>query len=66
MMPAGLAPDRLRVMEQRGTILASERYWNQQAGGTHLHFCLDWDMMLIDSTDDEFKACGCYDKLEVK
>lgn len=24
-----------------------------------LHFCRDWDFMLIDKTHDEFEACGC-------
>lgn len=28
-----------------------------------LHFCKEWDFMLIDKTDPEFEACLC-DELE--
>lgn len=26
----------------------------------YLHFCMDWDGLLIDRHDDEFRACGCF------
>lgn len=27
-----------------------------------LHYCQDWDYLLIDRKDPEFQACGCYKK----
>lgn len=26
-----------------------------------LHFCQDWDFLLIDKTDEEFEHCHCYE-----
>lgn len=25
-----------------------------------LHFCQDWDFLLIDESDPEFQSCGCF------
>ncbi len=27
-----------------------------------LHFCQDWDFLLIDSKDPEFEYCGCFER----
>ncbi len=32
-----------------------------------LHYCAEWDYLLIDQHDDEFRACRCYpDKMPKK
>lgn len=31
----------------------------RRLGGRFLHFCYDWDGMLIDHTDPEFECCNC-------
>ena len=32
----------------------------------HLHFCPDWDFLLIDKGETEFEYCHCFDKQRTK
>ena len=36
-------------------MLAEIRQWKP-----FLHFCQDWDFLVIDENDAEFEACGCF------
>lgn len=59
-MPAGITDVRLRFLEtaseSEAIITPEDKQANEIAGGSHLHFCWDWDGLVIDSTDDEFSA----------
>lgn len=58
-MPKGLTPARIRELE---TDLDSRiTVEDLSVSGTRLHFCYDWDGLLIDETDPEYESCGCFD-----
>jgi len=56
-MPAGLSPERVAFLERHPTapVMAED---HALAGG-FLHFCIEWDDLLIDQTDPEFESCTC-------
>ena len=56
-MPRGLTPHEVHAFEKRGRIPDLVRMRREVSG--RLHFCREWDFMLIDETDPEFKACLC-------
>lgn len=63
-MPKGLSPTRLRQLEcakdSEAVLTNDDIKRNAEAGGDKLHFCFDWDGMVIDNTDPEFEGCHCF------
>lgn len=53
-MPRGLSPQQCNEIERSGVIPDECRFLN-----TTLHFCPDWDGLLIDDNDPEYDNCGC-------
>lgn len=56
-MPAGLSPERVRFLETH--LSARLQPEDQALAGGFLHFCDEWDGLLIDQTDPEFECCTC-------
>ena len=56
-MPAGLSPERVAFLERHPT--ARLMLEDIAMAGGFLHFCADWDGLLIDQTDPEFECCHC-------
>lgn len=56
-MPAGLSLERVLFLERHQT--AKLQPEDHALAGGFLHFCQDWDFMLIDQTDPEFECCTC-------
>lgn len=56
-MPKGLSPLVCNEIERTGVIPPECSFLNPS-----LHFCPDWDMMLIDDGDPEIEHCKCKDK----
>ena len=54
MMPSGLSPNQCNEIEHSGVIPEECTFLNPT-----LHFCPDWNDMLIDSGDVEFEKCKC-------
>lgn len=53
-MPRGLSPNVCNQIERDGVIPPECSFLNPT-----LHFCPDWDGMLIDDSDPEFAKCTC-------
>lgn len=53
-MPRGLSPNECNKIEREETIPPECLFLNPT-----LHFCPDWDSMLIDDSDVEFECCCC-------
>lgn len=60
-MPKGLSHGRIWELESGDVTTATD---HAIAGG-FLHFCADWDYLVIDQTDPEFESCTCEFNLEV-
>jgi hypothetical protein len=56
-MPRGIPVERVVALE-RDTKLQLTREDHEAAAG-FLHFCDEWDFMLIDKDDPEFDCCIC-------
>lgn len=47
--------------EARGREEGAEREWRHiLEWKPYLHYCRDWDFLLIDKSDGEFEACTCF------
>jgi hypothetical protein len=55
-MPALPLKRYMELSRDLGLSLTPE---DHSAAGGFLHFCDEWDGMLIDRTDDEFDCCSC-------
>lgn len=54
-MPKGLSHGRIWELES-----GDRMTWTDHAiAGGFLHFCADWDFLVIDQTDPEFEGCSC-------
>ncbi|USM11538.1 hypothetical protein vBCbaSRXM_93 [Citromicrobium phage vB_CbaS-RXM] len=53
-MPCGLSPHQCNDIERTGVIPEECKFLNPS-----LHFCPDWDGMLIDAADPEYEYCYC-------
>lgn len=54
-----MTPERYQQLcHDHSTILTDEEYH----GGWH--FCMDWDGMLIHTSDKAYEVCGCIYKLD--
>lgn len=53
-MPRGLSPQTCNEIERSGVIPDEAKFMNPT-----LHFCEDWDGLLIDENDPEFEHCKC-------
>lgn len=53
-MPKGLGPNVCNEIERTGKIPDECKFLNPT-----LHFCPDWDGLLIDESDPEFETCHC-------
>lgn len=56
-MPAGLSPERIRFLDTHTTARLQPE--DHALAGGFLHFCDEWDGLLIDQTDPEFDCCTC-------
>ncbi|MBM6577943.1 hypothetical protein KCP91_16280 [Microvirga sp. SRT01] len=56
-MPRKLSPARVRELET--DLSARLTPADHASAGGFLHFCDEWDGLLIDQTDDEFQCCSC-------
>jgi hypothetical protein len=56
-MPQGMSLERHRFLEC--TLSAQLTPEDHEAAAGFLHFCDDWDFMLIDKNDKEFECCSC-------
>jgi hypothetical protein len=56
-MPKGLSETRVAFLERHPT--APLQLEDHALAGGFLHFCHDWDYLLIDQTDPEFDCCHC-------
>jgi hypothetical protein len=54
-MPRGLSPSKCNEIEREGVIPKECSFMNER-----LHFCPDWDGLLIDDSDPEFEHCRCF------
>lgn len=54
-MPKGLSHGRIWELENGDCMTVVD---HATAGG-FLHFCADWDYLVIDQTDHEFESCSC-------
>jgi hypothetical protein len=56
--------EQVRLIEEYGRMCAEaalESEWNEIGHWKpYLHWCMDWDGLLIDRNDPEFSACGCF------
>ena len=59
-----LQSEYLSKEESDARVNAAEEFlWSEiHEQNPTLHFCSDWDFMLIDKRDDEFECCHCFDK----
>lgn len=53
-MPKGLTPHEIHAYEQAGRVPFC--IYIRTEVSSKLHFCKEWDFMLIDETDPEFEA----------
>lgn len=53
-MSQGLTSSERKKIEKEQLIPPTTKAWDSS-----LHFCLDWDFMLISKHDPEAKACLC-------
>lgn len=56
-MPRGLSPQQCNEIERAGVIPDECRFLNPT-----IHFCPDWDGLLIDDNDPEIESCHCFDE----
>lgn len=53
-MPRGLSPNQCNTIERNGVIPQECIFLNPT-----LHFCMNWDHLLIDDSDPEYETCTC-------
>lgn len=53
-MPRGLSPNVCNEIERTGGIPEECKFLNPS-----LHFCPDWNNLLIDDSDPEYETCTC-------
>jgi hypothetical protein len=56
-MPRGIPIERIAFLEAK--LSAQLTADDHAAAAGFLHFCDDWDFMLIDKNDPEFECCSC-------
>lgn len=56
-MPKGISSARVQELTMNSDLRLSDEEHGASAG--LLHFCDDWDFLLIDKSDPEFDACCC-------